>query len=126
MAVDEGLAERLHVAFEEVPGAEVKRMFGGLAFMVRGHMTVGVVGEELMVRVGSERHDEALARPFARPMDFTGRPMRGFIYVAPAGFSEDAALQEWIDLALEYTRSLPAKSAVKAPHKRARPRSARD
>ncbi|MEZ4265969.1 MAG: TfoX/Sxy family protein [Myxococcota bacterium] len=110
MAYDEGLAERLRTAFEEVDGVAEKRMFGGLAFMVAGHMTVGVVGEQMMVRVGAERHAQALARPHARPMDFTGRKMTGFVYVAPEGFASDEALESWVRLALEHTRSLPPKA----------------
>lgn len=84
-------------------------MFGGLAFMVRGHMTVGINGDELMVRVGKEAYQDALARQGAREMDFTGRALKGFVYVAPEGHEADAALAEWVSLGLSYTEALPAK-----------------
>ncbi len=67
-------------------GVREKKMFGGLAFLLRGNMCCGVVGDELMVRVGAESYEEALAHPYAREMDFTGTPMKGFVYVACEGF----------------------------------------
>lgn len=84
-------------------------MFGGIAFMVRGNMCCGVVKDELMVRVGPDRYEEALARPHARPMDFTGRPMKGMLFVAEPGFRTDEALAQWVALASEYAASLPPK-----------------
>lgn len=87
------------------------RMFGGLAFMVGGHMTIGILGDELMVRVGKEAHDEVLALPHARPMDFTGRPMTGYVFVAPAGFDGDSELQAWVRRGLAFTATLPAKTS---------------
>jgi hypothetical protein len=84
-------------------------MFGGLAFLVRGHMVCGVLGEELMVRVGPEAYREALAMPHARPMDFTGKPLAGFVYVAPRGFAEDDALRTWVAKAVAFSLSLPPK-----------------
>jgi TfoX/Sxy family transcriptional regulator of competence genes len=84
-------------------------MFGGLAFMVRGNMCCGVVGEELMVRVGADGHADALAAPHARPMDFTGRPMKGMVYVAREGVAADADLRGWVERGAAHARSLPAK-----------------
>jgi hypothetical protein len=84
-------------------------MFGGLAFLLGGHMCVGIIGEELMVRVGPEAYDEAVRRPHARKMDFTGRPMKGFVYVAPDGLESDAALHRWIARGVRFAASLPAK-----------------
>ncbi len=108
MPYDEGLAERLRdtlagEAYEE------KKMFGGLCFMVRGHMCVGVSGDELMVRVGPEAYAEALEQSFARKMDFTGRPLRGFVFVAPEGIAEDSTLAAWVERGGRFVRSLPAK-----------------
>jgi TfoX/Sxy family transcriptional regulator of competence genes len=77
-----------------------KKMFGGLTFMVAGRMACGVVHDELMVRVGPDGHDAALAEPHTRPMDFTGRPMRGMVYVDPAGVASDADLASWLDRAI--------------------------
>ena len=84
-------------------------MFGGLCFMVGGNMCVGIVGDDLMVRVGPEGWEDALARPHAREMDFTGKSMRGMVYVAPEGLSEDNDLRTWLDLGLDYASSLPSK-----------------
>ena len=109
MAYDEGLAERIRGLLEERDGVAEKRMFGGLAFLVGGNMAVGIVKEELMVRVGPEAHAAALAEPHARPMDFTKRPMRGFVFVAPAGFEEDADLARWVGRGVRFAASLPRK-----------------
>jgi hypothetical protein len=72
-------------------------------------MFAGIVGDDLMLRVGPERFEELLARPAARLMDFTGRPMTGFLYVAPAGFAAEADLQAWLSCALDFVASLPTK-----------------
>jgi TfoX/Sxy family transcriptional regulator of competence genes len=109
MAYDEGLAERLREIYEEITQYTEKKMFGGLAFMVDGHMSCGVVNDTLMVRVGPEQYEHALAQPYAREMDFTGKPLRGFIYVEPEGFESDVALASWVRQSLEFVRSLPPK-----------------
>ena len=109
MAYDEGVAERLRDAYREVPNVEEKKMFGGIAFMVGGHMSCGVVDETLMVRVGPELYADAMARPHAREMDFTGRALKGFVYVAPEGFDEDPDLASWVRLSLDFVTSLPPK-----------------
>lgn len=109
MAFDEGLAERLRDEFGGRHDVAEKRMFGGLAFMVRGHMCVGILGDTLMARVGPAEYEAALREPQARPMDFTGRPMKGYVYVAPAGFEEDAALTAWVARCLRFNAGLPPK-----------------
>ncbi|MBI2687260.1 MAG: TfoX/Sxy family protein [Acidobacteria bacterium] len=86
-----------------------KRMFGGLGFMVNGNMACGIIGDKLMVRVGPPAHDAALAEPHTSPMDFTGRPMTGYIYVHPPGTATAAALQKWARMGAEFVRSLPAR-----------------
>jgi TfoX/Sxy family transcriptional regulator of competence genes len=83
-------------------------------------MLAGIVGEDLMVRVGAEAHEESLARPHTRPMDFAKRPMVGMVYVSPEGYAEDDELKAWIDRALAFAGSLPAKES-----RPARPRSGR-
>lgn len=108
MAYDERLAERMR-AILATHGPDERKMFGGLAFMVRGHMTVGVLADDLMVRVGPDAYDEALTQPHTRPMDFTGRPMRGLVYVGPGGTGDDDSLAAWVERGLAYTMSLPAK-----------------
>ena len=109
MAYDEGLAERIRGALDEQPGVSEKRMFGGVAFLVKGHMSVGIVQDKLMVRVGPESSDRVLRERHARRMDFTGRPMKGFVYIVPSGYETDTDLQRWVDLGVSYVASLPAK-----------------
>ncbi len=96
MPHDEGLAQRIREVLEDDPRVAEKRMFGGVAFLVNGAMAVGTLKDALMVRVGAAAYDAALALPHAHEMDFTGRPMRGFVKVAPAGFAEDDDLRTWI------------------------------
>jgi TfoX/Sxy family transcriptional regulator of competence genes len=107
MPYDDGLAQRVRELLEELSGLSEKKMFGGLAFLLRGNMCVGVVADELMVRVGPDAHQAALAEPHARPMDFTGRPMKGFVYVAAEGFESDADLRDWVERGTRFARSLP-------------------
>jgi len=109
MGFDQGLAERVRSAFAERNDVTEKKMFGGLTFMVAGHMSVGVAGEELMVRVGPQGYEEALAQPHAREMDFTGRALKGFVFVATPGFESDSDLDEWISRGVMFVESLPPK-----------------
>lgn len=109
MAFDEGLAERVRDLIAEHRGWSERKMFGGLCFMSNGNMCFGVVGSELMVRVGPEAYDAALALPEAREMDFTGRSMRGMVYVGESGLSEDDDLAGWLDRGLRFAGSLPPK-----------------
>ena len=101
MAYDEALAEGIRVVLRDRDDVEERKMFGGIAFMVAGRMAVGVTHDDLMVKVGKEAHDDALALPHARPMDFTGKPMRGMVYVGPEGTGDDADLRGWVDRAVE-------------------------
>jgi TfoX/Sxy family transcriptional regulator of competence genes len=127
MAYDEGLAERVRDALADEGGLVEKRMFGGLCFMVAGKMCVGIVKDELMVRVGPERSAVALSEPSARPMDFTSRPMKGFVYVSPEGFEADEKLAWWVAQAVDFARSAPAapKRSRKAPARKLTPRVAK-
>ena len=109
MAFSEKLAGRVRDALEGVQGVTEKKMFGGIGFMVDGKMVVGVQGDDLMVRVGPDMHDDALKEKGARPMDFTGRPMVGFLYIGPDGTKPAASLRKWVDRGVAYAASLPAK-----------------
>ncbi|MER7182280.1 TfoX/Sxy family protein [Streptomyces hyaluromycini] len=109
MAYDEGLAERIRQHLGSEPDITEKRMFGGIAFLHSGNMAVGVTGDDLMVRVGPEATDAALARPGARIFDMTGRPMRGWVVVAGSAVAEDEALSEWIGQGHAFAASLPSK-----------------
>jgi len=119
MAYDEGLAERIRgiLADHQVSFREI-RMFGGLAFMVRGHMTVGIMKDDLMVRVGPESHAKVLLEPHVRPMEFTGRPMKGLVLISAEGTDREADLECWIERALAFTGSLPPKEPSAAPLRR--------
>src|SRR3990170_5189072 len=111
MAYDEKLAERVRRALTPREGLSEKKMFGGIALMLRGNMCCGIVRDQLMVRVGPERYDDALARPHARPMDFTGRAMKGMVYIGPEGLKSDADLAAWLRRGVEFAATLPAKKA---------------
>jgi TfoX/Sxy family transcriptional regulator of competence genes len=109
MAYDEHIADRIRKAMQGNPDVQVKTMFGGIVFMVRGHMAIGVNKSDLMVRVGKPFHDEAIGQPHARTMDFTNKPMKGYVFVNPDGYQSDADLQAWIDRALRFNATLEAK-----------------
>ncbi len=112
MAYDEGLAHRLREFFEDDPAITEKKMFGGVCFLYGGHMCCGIVRDELMLRVGPDMYDTCLALPHAREMDFTGRALRGMLYVGTEGFAEDEDLAAWVERGLAFVRSLPKKKAV--------------
>jgi hypothetical protein len=109
MAYDEDLADRVRDRVAAESGVAEKRMFGGLAFLLDGNMAVGISGDDLMVRVGPEATDEALARPHTRAFDMTGRPMRGWILVAPDGVAGEDDLAAWIARGVAFARTLPPK-----------------
>lgn len=113
MAYSHELADRIRD--ELVPEKDVteREMFGGIGFMVTGNMACGVIGDELMVRVGPDLHHDALTRPHAREFDFTGRPMKGWVTVGRDGVIDDADLEMWVRLGVAHAKSLPAKKASK-------------
>jgi TfoX/Sxy family transcriptional regulator of competence genes len=102
MSYDEDLAIRIRKCLADRTDVVEKKMFGGLCFMVGGAMCCGLTKTDFMVRVGPDRYDEALAQPHARPMDFTGRPLKGMVYVAPEGLRTHAALAKWVRRGLEF------------------------
>lgn len=109
MAYSEALAQRIRLVLHDELGVTERKMFGGLAFMVRGNLCCGVMKEDLMLRVGAEQYAAALARPHARPMDFTGKPMKGMIYVDSSGIETDAALAAWVQWGINFAGALPPK-----------------
>jgi len=109
MAYDEILAGRLRTALKDLAPASEKKMFGGIAFMLNGNMCCGVINDLLMARVGRDRYEASLALPHVRPMDFTGKPMRGYVYVEPAGYREDVDLKVWVDRCVDFVSTLPGK-----------------
>ncbi len=113
MAYDEALASRVRAALAGKDGLNERKMFGGLCLMLHGNMFAGVINAELMLRVGPDRFDATLARPGARPMDFTGKPMTGFVYVEPSAFKTNPELSSWLAEALGFVETLPPKSGSK-------------
>jgi len=109
MPFDEALAERIRSLLRGTCSAEERRMFGGLAFMVNGHMCCGIVGKDLVVRTGPDGFEQALRQPHARPMDFTGRPTKGFVFVSPAGYRSDRDLESWIRRGFDFVMGQPPK-----------------
>jgi TfoX/Sxy family transcriptional regulator of competence genes len=109
VAYDEGLAERIRRHLSGQPGVVEKKMFGGLSFMVDGNLCVGVIGDELCARVDPGGLDAALRRRGAHVFDFSGRPAKGMVSVAPSGLEDDDAFAAWVDESLAHVRTLPPK-----------------
>jgi len=103
------LAKRIRDHLGILPGLEEKKMFGGVAFLIQGNMACGVHGEDMIVRVGADNYQAVLQQPFTKPFDLTGKPMAGWITVAPAGCELDGDLQAWVKKGVEFALSLPAK-----------------
>lgn len=108
MTYDERLAARVRDLLADDPALSERRMFGGLAFMLNGNMCCGIVGDRLMLRLGAGLAEKALERPHVYPLDFTGRPMTGMVYVAPEGL-RGKALRSWVEQAVGFARTLPPK-----------------
>ncbi len=113
MAFDEELAQRVRHQLADQPSLEEKKMMGGLTFMVNGKMCVGIIKDELMCRINPEIHDECIAKPGVHTMDFTKRPMSGFIQISQDVLQSSKQLRHWIELALAFN------DQAKASNKRA-------
>ena len=109
MPFDETLAERVRTALSDLDDVREQKMFGGLSFLLHGNMCCGVLQHELVVRLSPELGEEALAEADTRPMDFTGRPMRGWIMVKAGGIDSDDTLRAWVDRAVSFCSTLPPK-----------------
>ena len=107
MTYDQDLAQRVQIALESAPDVDTRLMFGGIAFMVGGHMACGVIGKDLMLRLGSEATQRALREPHVRPMDFTGRRSGGMVYIGAAGVRDPSDLKRWIGAAASFVATLP-------------------
>jgi TfoX/Sxy family transcriptional regulator of competence genes len=109
MAYSEQLANRVRRIAKARPTVTEKKMFGGLAFMLNDYMFCGISQDSLMARVGPDHYSASLAKPHVRVMDFTGRPMKGYVYVDPGGIATEQELQFWVDLCAEYVLTLAPK-----------------
>ena len=105
MSYNEKLAEKIRIAFSKIQNVEEKKMMGGLTFMVNGKMCVGILNDDLMVRISPDAYEDALKRKECREMDFTGRPMKGFVFVNEEGTKNKKYFEYWINLALEFNKA---------------------
>jgi TfoX/Sxy family transcriptional regulator of competence genes len=120
MAYNERLAERIRAYFKRRTGVEEKRMFGGLCFMLNGHMCCGIEKDRLMVRVMQDRYETLLTKLHARVMDITGKPLKGFLFVSEAGYRTATGLSRWLDEAVDCAKSEPPKKKKTKISKKAR------
>ena len=109
MPYNEILSARIRTILRSIPHLEEKKMFGGVGFLVNGNLACGVHKDDMIVRVGPEKYDAALARPHAHIFDFTGRPMAGWIMVDAQGCAREADLKSWVKQGLAFAHTLPAK-----------------
>lgn len=109
MAYDHAIADDIRAHLSGQRGISEQEMFGGIAFLVKGNMAVGVSGDELMVRVGKEAHEEAVSRPGARTFDMGARPMKGWVNVSSEGFATDEEFFAWVDQGVSFAAKLPPK-----------------
>jgi TfoX/Sxy family transcriptional regulator of competence genes len=116
MAYDTKLADRIRRVAAGNGGISEKKMFGGVAFLLDGKMFCGVANDDLMVRVGPERHEDALRRPHVRPMDFTGRPMKGYVFVGPEGCRTQRQVARWAEKSMTFVKTLGADSRRRPRH----------
>ena len=114
MAFDEALAERIRQKLAGIRGVEEKKMMGGLTFMLHDKMCLGIVKDELMCRIDPAIHDEVIKKKGCRTMDFTNRPMKGFIFVDQSGMKSEKEFNYWVELALDFNRNAkPSKKKKK-------------
>jgi TfoX/Sxy family transcriptional regulator of competence genes len=109
MAFNEVLAERIRQRLARRKSVEEKKMFGGIGFLLHGNMLVGVWKDSLIARLGPDNYDDALLEPHVREFDITGRPMKGWVLIDSEGIQDDEQLKEWIERAMWFVRTLPAK-----------------
>jgi TfoX/Sxy family transcriptional regulator of competence genes len=109
MAYDHQLAMQARAALASQESLTEREMFGGIGFMVSGNMACGVIGEDIIIRVGPEAYEDELEREGVKEFDMTGRPMRGWVRVTPTAFTTEAALRDWVHKGLAFASTLPAK-----------------
>lgn len=109
MPFDQSLADRIRKSLARRKKVESKKMFGGLAFLLKGNLLVGVMNESLVVRVGPDEYEYALLEPHVKVFDFTGKPLKGWVVVHAAGLTDEEHLSGWLQRALKFVGKLPAK-----------------
>ena len=111
MAYNEEIAFRVRKLLQKRNDITEKKMFGGHSFLLSGNMCCGVLNDDLVLRVDPKRHKYILEKPHTRPMDFTGKPLSGFVYVDTGGYTDNNELMQWINISIDYVSSLPKKSS---------------
>ncbi len=109
MAYDEAVAHRVRKVLQSRKDITERKMFGGIAFLLNGNMCCGVIGSDLVLRLGEDGAAQALKERHTSEMDFTGKPLKSMVYVCPAGYRSDADLRTWVKRAVDHVKSLPAK-----------------
>lgn len=109
MGYDDGLAQRVRDILEEEPGFDEKKMFGGICFLLFGNMVCGIIKDDLISRVGTGRYEEMLQMPQTKQFDITGKPMKGWVMVLSAALDSDEELNNWVQRAIFFVRTLPPK-----------------
>ena len=109
MAYDENLTRRIRLELGQLGDLTEKKMFGGVGFLLNGNMACGVHGNDMIVRIGPQRHAEVLAYPGVRAFDMTGKPMTGWVTVSPEAIEDDQAFREWLRWGVDFAASLPPK-----------------
>jgi len=109
LAYNETLAARIHDRMANLPGYEEKKMFGGVGCLLNGNMACGVHKEHLIVRVGPDNYEEALAEPLSKVFDITGRAMRGWVMIDSIGLDSDELLDKWVHKGVTFAMTLPPK-----------------
>jgi TfoX/Sxy family transcriptional regulator of competence genes len=115
MAYDTKLVDRVRRAVAGKRRITEKKMFGGVAFLLDGRMFCGVASDDLMVRVGPEGHEEAMRKPHVRPMDFTGKPMKGYVFVGPDGCRTQRQIVVWVDRSTSFVATLSSHTRRRSP-----------
>lgn len=113
MPYNETLANRIREQLADLPNIEEKEMMGGLAFMYNGKMCVGVIQDEMMCRIDPDKYEMAVEKHGCRPMDFTGKPMRGWVMIEESGMSSKQDFDYWTGLALEFNKKAKASKKKK-------------
>ncbi|UCD99036.1 MAG: TfoX/Sxy family protein [Chloroflexota bacterium] len=109
MAYDEILAERIRKVMDQEQGTAEKKMFGGIGFFIHGNMACGVHKDMLVVRAGPDSYQEMIKSPHTHPFDITGKTMKGWIMVEPAGFKGEDDFQQWVSSGINFALTLPPK-----------------
>ena len=109
MAYNEELAERMRVQLKSRRGVTEKKMFGGVGFLVNGNMACGIIKDDLIVRLSNDDFEKALKQKHVRIFDYSGRPMKDWVYVSAEGYASDKALGGWMEKGMTFAKSLPKK-----------------